>query len=56
MGGMGGVLHDTVGFAGASGKENVQDGGERGHPSLQLCSLSAVGSCGLLHCSSRTRQ
>ncbi len=33
MGGMGGVLHDAVGFAGASCKENVQDGWERG----QLC-------------------
>ncbi len=30
MGGMDGVLHDTVGFAGASCKEDVQDGGERG--------------------------
>ncbi len=28
MGGMGGVLRDAVGFAGASCKENVQDGGE----------------------------
>ncbi len=26
---MGGVLHDAVGFAGASCKENVQDGWER---------------------------
>ncbi len=30
MGGMGGVLHDTFCFAGASCKENIQDGGERG--------------------------
>ncbi len=30
MGGMGGVLHDTGSFTGASCKENVQDGGERG--------------------------
>ncbi len=30
MGGVGGVLHDAVGFAGASCKENVQDGWERG--------------------------
>ncbi len=30
LGGMGGVLHDAVGFAGASCKENVQDGWERG--------------------------
>ncbi len=30
MGGVGGVLHDTFCFAGASCKENVQDGGERG--------------------------
>ncbi len=29
MGGVGGVLHDTFCFAGASCKENVQDGGER---------------------------
>ncbi len=26
MGGVGGVLHDAVGFARASWKENVQDG------------------------------
>ncbi len=30
MGRMGGVLHDTIGFAGVSCKENIQDGGERG--------------------------
>ncbi len=30
MGGVGGVLHDTFYFAGASCKEDVQDGGERG--------------------------
>ncbi len=30
MGGMSGVLHDTGSFAGASCKENIQDGGERG--------------------------
>ncbi len=30
MGRMGGVLHDTIGFAGASCKENIQDGRERG--------------------------
>ncbi len=30
MGGMGGVLHDTGSFTGASCKENIQDGGERG--------------------------
>ncbi len=29
LGGVGGVLHDAVGFAGASCKENVQDGWER---------------------------
>ncbi len=29
MGGMGGVLHNTGSFIGASCKENVQDGGER---------------------------
>ncbi len=53
MGGVGGVLHDTFCFAGASCKENVQDGGERGtNDFLQRCSLSAGGSCGLLHNSS----
>ncbi len=31
---MGGVLHDAVGFAGASCKENVQDGWERGNDDL----------------------
>ncbi len=36
MGGVGGVLHDAVGFAGASCKENVQDGWERG--TNDLCS------------------
>ncbi len=30
MGGVGGVLHDTFCFAGASCKKDVQDGGERG--------------------------
>ncbi len=30
MGGMGGVLHDSICFAGASCKENVHYGGERG--------------------------
>ncbi len=29
MGRMGGVLHNTIGFAGASCKENFQNGGER---------------------------
>ncbi len=32
--GVGGVLHDAVGFAGASCKENVQDGWERGTDDL----------------------
>ncbi len=45
-GGMGGFLHDTICFAGASCKENIQDGGESG----------TDGSFGLLHYSSRTRQ
>ncbi len=45
MGGVGGVLHDAVGFAGASCKENVQDGWERGTNDLcSPCSLSAGGS------------
>ncbi len=33
----GGVLHDAVGFAGASCKENVQDGWERGTDDLCSC-------------------
>ncbi len=37
MGGVGGVLHDTICFAGASCKENVQDGGERGTDDLCSC-------------------
>ncbi len=36
MGRMGGILHDTIGFAGASCKKNIQDGGERG--TADLCS------------------
>ncbi len=34
---MSGVLHDTIGFAGASCKENIQDGGERGTDDLCSC-------------------
>ncbi len=34
MGVMGGVLQDTGSFTGASCKENVQDGGERGTDDL----------------------
>ncbi len=37
MGGMGGVLHDTICFAGASCKENIQDEGERGTDDLCSC-------------------
>ncbi len=37
MGGVGGVLHDAVGFAGASCKKNVQDGWERGTDDLCSC-------------------
>ncbi len=37
MGGMGGVLRDTGSFTGASCKENVQDGGERGTDDLCSC-------------------
>ncbi len=40
MGGVGGVLHDAVGFDGASCKENVQDGWERGTDDL----------CSRVHC------
>ncbi len=40
MGGMGGVFHITGSLAGASCKENVQDGGERGTGDL----------CGCIHC------
>ncbi len=43
MGGVGGVLHDAVGFAGASCKENVQDGWERGTDDL----------CSRVHCRTR---
>ncbi len=32
-----GILHDTIGFAGASCKENIQDGGERGTDYLCSC-------------------
>ncbi len=34
---MGGVLHDTISFTGASCKENVQDGGERGTDDFCSC-------------------
>lgn len=37
MGGMGGVLHDAGGLAGALCRENVQDGGERGTDDLCSC-------------------
>ncbi len=37
MGRMSGVLHDTIGFTGASCKENVQDGGARGTDDLCRC-------------------
>ncbi len=37
MGRMGGVLHDTFGFAGASCKENIQDEGERGTDDFCSC-------------------
>ncbi len=37
MGGRGGVLHNTICFAGASCKENIQDGGERGSDDLCSC-------------------
>jgi len=37
VGGMGGVLHYTIGFTGALCKENVQDGGERGTDDLCSC-------------------
>ncbi len=37
VGGMGGVLHNTGSFTGASCKENVQDGGERGTDDLCSC-------------------
>ncbi len=54
---MGGVLHNTIGFTGASCKEKYPGWRGEGHRwSLQLCSLSAGGSCGLLHYCSRTRQ
>ncbi len=34
---MGGALHDTGSFTGASCKENVQDGGERGTNDFYSC-------------------
>ncbi len=34
---MGGVLHNTIGFAGASFKDNIQDGGERGTDDFFSC-------------------
>ncbi len=37
MGGMGGLLHDTIGFTGAPCKENIQDGGERGTDDFFSC-------------------
>ncbi len=37
MGGMGGFLHDTIGFAGASCNENIQNGGERDADDLCSC-------------------
>ncbi len=37
MGRMGGVLHDNSSFTGASCKENVQDGGERGTDDFCSC-------------------
>ncbi len=37
MGGVGGVLHDTGSFTGASCKENFPDGGERGIDYLCSC-------------------
>ncbi len=40
MGGMGGVLHGTIGFAGASCKKNIQDGGER----------DTIDFCSCVHC------
>ncbi len=45
---MGGVLHDTIGFAGASCKDNIQDGGERGTDdfcSLFHCPLEGLAVC-----------
>ncbi len=48
MGGMGGVIDDTVGFAGASCKENVQDGRERGTDDLcnyVQCPLEGLAVC-----------
>ncbi len=48
VGGMGGVLHDTFCFAGASCKENIQDGGERGPNDFCSgvhCSLEGLAVC-----------
>ncbi len=52
-----GSFIDTIYFAGASCKGKCAGWrGKRHGWSLQLCSLSAGGSCGLLHYRSRTRQ
>ncbi len=51
MGGVGGILHDAVGFAGASCKENVQDGWERGTDDLCSrvhCPLEGLAGSGIL--------
>ncbi len=48
VGMMGGVLHDTIDFAGASCKENIQDGGERATDdfcSCVHCPLEGVAVC-----------
>ncbi len=37
MGARGGILRDTGSFTGASWKENIQDGGERGTDDLCSC-------------------
>ncbi len=42
---MGGFLHDTSSFTGASCKENVQDGGESGTNDLCSCPLEGLAVC-----------
>ncbi len=46
MGRVGGVLSDTICFAGASCKENIQDGGERGTDDFCSCAKTLS----LFHC------
>ncbi len=50
MGGMGGVLHDTGSFTGASCKKNIQDGGERGTDDFSSCAAKPTTLAFLIFC------